>query len=443
MHPACLGGQFLRAYTERYNDPPCHNLMYVFLLLKYDSLLKPYISTFGSQHMGVTDIPACSPRDVLCSVARRAARSGVYRKWSQENLVQAQYFRDSTRLPLYLSMNPFLPSVNGEIAAARNATYARNLAALENLVLVIFAEDITVVPKESAWFGSEAGPLDDEHELFVDGGLESVWGDAYDPEWVAGRDGGSFAEDRWVDMDDHAAPDSPLSYSAYSDFDKEGNDFDEDGDDFYVVTERDIDMDFDDMNSWETHEQSAEEEDASRALRDRVLAEIRDELARRPLGEATVAGPRQESYAMVMRVNNDRGDSFIGASQFELADVIPSEDDDNANSEDRMPSLLGLAVNPPAPVPTLSISSSSADRKPATSSAHSSPFVADRNGGAPDSPPTIIPMRMQPLYVQDWIGLRTLDERGGVHLESCAAPHMHLPDECWVWLVEKYVGGML
>jgi hypothetical protein len=28
--------------------------------------------------------------------------------------VQAQYFRDPARMPLYLTMNPFLPAVNGE-----------------------------------------------------------------------------------------------------------------------------------------------------------------------------------------------------------------------------------------------------------------------------------------------------------------------------------------
>ncbi|KAI0633680.1 alpha/beta-hydrolase [Trametes polyzona] len=135
------GGQFLRAYVERYNTPPIHNLI-----------------TFGSQHMGVSDIPLCRPWDLFCQLARRAARGGVYTEWAQENLVQAQYFRDPDQLDVYLERNTFLPDINGEVAGARNASYARRLAALNALVLVLFSADKTVVPKESSWFGSYAPP---------------------------------------------------------------------------------------------------------------------------------------------------------------------------------------------------------------------------------------------------------------------------------------------
>ncbi|KAF8070315.1 palmitoyl-protein thioesterase [Lyophyllum atratum] len=135
------GGQFLRAYVERYNSPPVHNLI-----------------TFGSQHMGVSDIPPCRPYDFICQVARRTIKGAVYSKWAQENLVQAQYFRDPTNMDVYLRANQFLTSINNEVSASRNETYAHNLASLNKLVLVIFTEDKTVVPKESAWFGSEAAP---------------------------------------------------------------------------------------------------------------------------------------------------------------------------------------------------------------------------------------------------------------------------------------------
>jgi palmitoyl-protein thioesterase len=53
----------------------------------------------------------------------------------------------------------------------------------------------------------------------------------------------------------------------------------------------------------------------------------------------------------------------------------------------------------------------------------------------------IVPMRKQPLYVEDWIGLRTLDESGRVELVSCDGGHMHLSTECWQPLVKKYVGS--
>ncbi|CDO74265.1 hypothetical protein BN946_scf184643.g5 [Trametes cinnabarina] len=150
------GGQFLRAYVEAYNSPPVHNLI-----------------TFGSQHMGVSDLPACrGPWDLFCQLARRAARGGVYTDWAQRNLVQAQYFRDADRLDVYRARSRFLAPLNNELedAALRNATYARNLARLETLVLVLFAADKTVVPKESAWFGSYAPPEEEE-----EAGKGAVW----------------------------------------------------------------------------------------------------------------------------------------------------------------------------------------------------------------------------------------------------------------------------
>lgn len=59
-------------------------------------------------------------------------------------------------MDVYLASNHFLTSINNEIDELRNETYARNLASLEKLVLILFTRDKTVVPKESAWFGSEA-----------------------------------------------------------------------------------------------------------------------------------------------------------------------------------------------------------------------------------------------------------------------------------------------
>jgi palmitoyl-protein thioesterase len=87
----CLftGGQFLRAYVERYSHAvaPVRNLI-----------------TFGSQHMGISDLPVCSPTDILCQVSRRLAKQAVYGKWAQENLVQVRENRIattfmSTRIP--------------------------------------------------------------------------------------------------------------------------------------------------------------------------------------------------------------------------------------------------------------------------------------------------------------------------------------------------------
>ena len=54
---------------------------------------------------------------------------------------------------------------------------------------------------------------------------------------------------------------------------------------------------------------------------------------------------------------------------------------------------------------------------------------------------TLVPIHEHPLYTEDWIGLRALDERGRVVLASCDSEHMQLPVECWKPLVEKYVGS--
>jgi palmitoyl-protein thioesterase len=148
------GGQFLRAYVERYNSPPVHNLI-----------------TWGSQHFGVSDIPPCRPGDLLCEITRRAVKGSVYSSWAQNNLVQAQYFRDPTQMDAYLTSNHFLTSINNEVDELRNETYAHNLASLETLVLILFTKDKTVVPKESSWFGSEAV---DEDELMDENIYETL-----------------------------------------------------------------------------------------------------------------------------------------------------------------------------------------------------------------------------------------------------------------------------
>ncbi|TFL04860.1 palmitoyl-protein thioesterase [Pterulicium gracile] len=139
-----IGGQFLRAYVERYNNPPINNLI-----------------TFGSQHMGISDLPVCKRYDFVCQLARRAAKAAVYGDWAQQNIIQAQYYRDPYDYGTYLMKNRFLASINNEVPDQRNQTYAANLASLSNLVLVLFTEDKTVVPKESAWFGSEPIPAPD------------------------------------------------------------------------------------------------------------------------------------------------------------------------------------------------------------------------------------------------------------------------------------------
>ncbi|GJJ06301.1 hypothetical protein Clacol_000492 [Clathrus columnatus] len=136
-HGLDLGGQIWRAYIERFNDPPVHSLI-----------------TFGSQHMGISKSADCEPGDFLCQSVQRIIRFGVYNSWVQNSIVPAQYFRDPLRIGTYLDSSNFLADINNERPLSRNQTYANNLASLEKLVLVLFDEDETVIPKESSWFGS-------------------------------------------------------------------------------------------------------------------------------------------------------------------------------------------------------------------------------------------------------------------------------------------------
>ncbi|KAJ3033398.1 hypothetical protein HK097_004856 [Rhizophlyctis rosea] len=129
-------GQFFRAYVQRCNDPPVHNLI-----------------TFGSQHAGVSEWPGCKDRfDVQCNLARSLINRGAYLPWIQHRVVQAQYFKDAKHYEEYIAGNIFLPDINNELPD-KNETYIQNLKSLNKFVMIQFEEDDMVVPKESAWFG--------------------------------------------------------------------------------------------------------------------------------------------------------------------------------------------------------------------------------------------------------------------------------------------------
>jgi len=52
---------------------------------------------------------------------------------------------------------------------------------------------------------------------------------------------------------------------------------------------------------------------------------------------------------------------------------------------------------------------------------------------------SILPMHLQPIYTENWIGLRELDERGAIVFDACKGKHMQIGD-CWEKLVRKYAG---
>ena len=110
-------------------------------------------------------MPACITNGhsrISCRYVSRPYRQNkAARSFYLSLSTQAQYYRDPAQLPKYLAANHFLTSINNELPETRNATYAAHLACLDALVLVLFERDRTVVPKESAWFGSYAPPRED------------------------------------------------------------------------------------------------------------------------------------------------------------------------------------------------------------------------------------------------------------------------------------------
>ena len=130
------GGQFLRGYVQRYNDPPVHHLI-----------------SIGGQHRGVWGLPKCPGANLtLCDWAREMLDLGAYDWIVQRALVPAQYWVDPLDFASYLSASRFLADINNE-RATKNATYAENLRALHKFVMVRFAEDSVVQPIASEWFG--------------------------------------------------------------------------------------------------------------------------------------------------------------------------------------------------------------------------------------------------------------------------------------------------
>jgi len=130
------GGQFLRGYVERCNDPPVYNLI-----------------SMGGQHQGVADFPNCvTVNETICSLVEELLAFGAYTDFVQEHVIQAQYFKDPMDLQTYLKHNIYLADINNE-RPVKNALYKKNLISLNQLALFKFDLDTVVVPRDSEWFG--------------------------------------------------------------------------------------------------------------------------------------------------------------------------------------------------------------------------------------------------------------------------------------------------
>jgi len=129
------GGQFLRAVAQRCPNPPMKNLV-----------------TVGAQHQGVFGFPNCPGEiDVFCDLVRDLLNYGVYADFVQGFLVQAQYWHDPLHFDTYVEKSRFIAEINNE-KPEKNATYAENLAKLDNFVMIKHNQDTMVEPKESEHF---------------------------------------------------------------------------------------------------------------------------------------------------------------------------------------------------------------------------------------------------------------------------------------------------
>eukprot|EP00892_Ulva_mutabilis_P007375 jgi/Ulvmu1/5009/UM021_0026.1 len=147
------GGQFSRALVQRCG---------------HEGLDVKTLITFGGQHQGIVNVPGCQVTasgkpGFVCQRSMDFLGWWAYLPWVRSSVVQAQYVKAPGALKNYLDLNPFLPDINNEIPGKRSQQYKANLKALKRLVLIRFKDDITVVPRDSAWFswynGTDLVPL--------------------------------------------------------------------------------------------------------------------------------------------------------------------------------------------------------------------------------------------------------------------------------------------
>lgn len=130
------GGLFLRGLLERCPAANINNLI-----------------TFGSPHMGVMDLPLCSnPNDWICKRRNAFLKHHIWEKTVQKTVIPAQYFRDPYEFDKYLFHSNFLVDINNEAVDHVNSSYIHKMHSLNNLVMIKFNDDTTVVPKESCHF---------------------------------------------------------------------------------------------------------------------------------------------------------------------------------------------------------------------------------------------------------------------------------------------------
>jgi len=132
------GGLMMRGVAQRCPNPPMRNFI-----------------TFGSPHQGVFGVPECEATVgsyELCELVRRLLSEGAYIPWIQDLVAPAQYWHDPYNHTAFLAGSHYLADINNE-REEKNPAYKDALSSLENLVLVKWLSDTTIIPRESSQFG--------------------------------------------------------------------------------------------------------------------------------------------------------------------------------------------------------------------------------------------------------------------------------------------------
>ena len=108
--------------------------------------------TLGGPNMGVSAIPGCGQKGLICSIINFIADQFVYFPLIQNLIGPAGYFRNPADIPDYLEYSVFLPYLNGEKKDSNYATLKNNFSSLNAALFVMFNEDTVIFPKETAWF---------------------------------------------------------------------------------------------------------------------------------------------------------------------------------------------------------------------------------------------------------------------------------------------------
>jgi len=109
--------------------------------------------TFGSPHQGVFGVPDCraaTGMEDLCELVRQLLSAAAYEPWLQNLITPAQYWHDPLNTANYQAGSSFLALVNNEREPA--AEHRERMEALRDFVMVMWDQDTTVIPKESAHF---------------------------------------------------------------------------------------------------------------------------------------------------------------------------------------------------------------------------------------------------------------------------------------------------